>query len=141
MNHFIMGMQMPDLVWIDLHSLYKLSVKIKKDTTKIDNDIANDTNQTNKASTPEQCYLQILLLSLAEPTGLMQKEILLVYGFIETIVSLVSLKNRPISGLPIQCIILTDEDQPPPFELNPQNNSAALCLDFTKVSRAFKQNG
>ena len=29
-SHFIMGMPIPDWVWIDLHSLYNLSVKIKK---------------------------------------------------------------------------------------------------------------
>ncbi|MGZ8161370.1 MAG: hypothetical protein ACXWTT_00720 [Methylobacter sp.] len=138
-SHFIMGMPVPDWVWIDLHSLYKLSVKIKKDATKIDNDVANDINQANKTSTPEECYLQILLLSLADPTGLMQKEILLVYGFIETIVSLVSLKKIPISVLSMQCIISTDEDKPPHFELNPQNDSAARYLDFTKALKAFTQ--
>lgn len=134
-SHFIMGMPVPDWVWIDLHSLYKLSVKIKKDTTKI----ANDINQANKTSTPEECYLQILLLSLADPTGLMQKEIPLVYGFIETIVSLVSLKNMAISGLQIQCIISTDEDKAPHFELNTKNDLSALYLDFTGLIKAFTQ--
>ncbi|MDD5580880.1 MAG: hypothetical protein PHY16_16590 [Methylobacter sp.] len=134
-SHFIMGMPVPDWVWIDLHSLYKLSVKIKKDTTKI----ANDINQANKTSTPEECYLQILLLSLANPIGLMQKEIPLVYGFIETLISLVSLKNTAMSGLQMQCLISIDEDKPPHFELNAKNDSTALYLDFSGLIKAFKQ--
>ena len=45
-SHFIMGMPIPDWVWIDLHSLYNLSVTIKNSTTKVSNDI----NSSNKAS-------------------------------------------------------------------------------------------
>jgi hypothetical protein len=136
-SHFIMGMPIPDWVWIDLHSLYNLSVKIKSDTTKINNDIS----QSNKASSPEECYRQILLLSLADPTGLMQKEILLVYGFIETIGSLVSLKKEPVNGQQIQCIVLTDEDKAPHYQIeaSAKNDSAMLYLDFTKLFKAFKQ--
>jgi hypothetical protein len=138
-SHFIMGMPIPDWVWIDLHSLYNLSVAIKNSTTKV----GNDTGQSNKASNPEDCYRQILLLSLADPTGLMQKELLLVYSFIETIGSLVSLKKEPVSGQQIQCVVLTDEDKAPhyQFEANTKNDSAALYLDFTKLFKAFKQKG
>ena len=129
-SHFIMGMPIPDWVWIDLHSLYSLSVKIKNDATKV-----------NKASSPEECYRQILLLSLADPTGLMQKEILLVYGFIETIGSLVGLKKEPVNGQKIQCIVLTDEDKAPHYQIeaNAKNDSAMRYLDFTKLLKAFKQ--
>jgi len=136
-SHFIMGMPIPDWVWIDLHSLYNLSVKIKNDTTKVSNDIS----QFNKASSPEECYRQILLLSLADPTGLMQKEILLVYGFIETIGSLVGLKKEPVNGQQIQCIVLTDEDKGPHYQIeaSAKNDSAMLYLDFTKLFKAFKQ--
>jgi len=135
-SHFIMGMAIPDWVWIDLHSLYKLSVKIKKDTTKV----ANDMNQANKTSTPEECYRQILLLSLADPTGLMQKEIPLVYSFIETIGSLVSLKAEPIAGQQRQCLILTDEDRSPQYvEANAKADTAVLYMDLTKLLKAFEQ--
>jgi len=138
-SHFIMGMPIPDWVWIDLHSLYSLSVKIKNSTTKV----ANDISQSNKASSPEDCYRQILLLSLADPTGLMQKELLLVYSFIETIGSLVSLKKEPVNGQQIQCIILTDEDKAPhcQFETIAKNDSATLYLDFSKLFKAFTQKG
>lgn len=138
-SHFIMGMPIPDWVWIDLHSLYNLSVTIKNSTTKV----ANDISQSNKASSPEECYRQILLLSLADPTGLMQKEILLVYGFIETIGSLVSLKKEPVSGQQIQSIVLTDEDKSPlhQFEASAKNDSATLYLDFSKLFKVFRQKG
>jgi hypothetical protein len=136
-SHFIMGMPIPDWVWIDLHSLYSLSVKIKNDTTKVPNGV----DQSNKASSPEDCYRQILLLSLADPTGLMQKEILLVYGFIETIGFLVALKKEPMSGQQMQCVVLTDEDKAPhfQFEASAKNDPAILYLDFTKLFNALKQ--
>jgi hypothetical protein len=132
-----MGMPIPDWVWIDLHSLYNLSVKIKHSTTKV----ANDLSQSNKVSSPEDCYRQILLLSLADPTGLMQKELLLVYSFIETIGSLVSLKKEPVNGQQIQCIVLMDEDKAPhcQVETSAKNDSAILYLDLTKLFKAFKQ--
>ncbi|TRW94767.1 hypothetical protein [Candidatus Methylobacter oryzae] len=136
-SHFIMGMPIPDWVWIDLHSLYSLSVKIKNSTTKV----ANDSGQSNKASSPEDCYRQILLLSLADPTGLMQKELLLVYSFIETIGSLVGLKKEPVNGQQIQCVVFVDEDKAPhcQFEVNAKNDAATLYLDLTKLFKAFKQ--
>jgi hypothetical protein len=134
-SHFIMGMPVPDWIWLDLHSFYKLSVKIKKDTTRI----ADNSNRFNKKSSPDECYKQILLLSLADPTGLMQKEILLVYSFIETIVSLVGLKSEPVYGQPNQCIILTDEDKPPHYQLevNTKRDSIALYVDFCQLSKAM----
>lgn len=135
-SHFLMGMPIPDWVWIDLHSLYKLSVKIKKDTTKVDNIFS----LTNKPSTPEDCYRQILLLSLANPTGLMQKEILLVYYFIESIGSLVTIKSEPVDNQAMQCVILTDEDQAPFYqvEVSTLTDSARLYLDLTKLYKAFE---
>ncbi|NOT11975.1 MAG: hypothetical protein HOP23_09110 [Methylococcaceae bacterium] len=130
-SHFLMGMPVPDWVWIDLHSLYRLSVKIKKDTAKVENDLF----QANKFSTPEDCYRQVLMLSLANPTGLMQKEILLVYSFIEVIGPFVTLKSEPISNQDRQCVVLTDEDQPPYFQSEADNSSdsSRLYLDFTKL--------
>lgn len=135
-SHFIMGMPVPDWVWLDLHSLYKLSVKIDKNTIKV----ANDVNQVNKASSAEECYLQILLLSLVEPTGLMQKEILLVDSFIETICSLVSLKTSPVYGSPFQCVVFTDEDKPPLYQSGVTNKKdpSVLYIDFSKVQKLFE---
>ncbi len=135
-SHFIMGMPIPDWVWMDLHSLYKLSVKIEKNAIKI----ANDVNQSNKTSSSEDCYLQILLLSLVDPTGLMQKEILLVDNFIETISSLVSLKSTPVYDSPLQCVVFTDEDKPPVYQsgVMAKKDSSVLYMDFSKLQKVFE---
>lgn len=143
-SYFIMGMPVPDWIWMDLHSLYKLSVKIKKNGTQVP---LNDPAQVHKTSTPEECYLQIILLSLADPTGLMQKEIKLVYGFIQSIGPLISLKQKPVANQSEQCLILTDGDKPPCFEMqmDPVNkeadetSSAILYIDFTGLYQAFEQ--
>ncbi|MEQ1621600.1 MAG: hypothetical protein ABL919_09350 [Methylococcales bacterium] len=129
-THYIMGQNVPDWVWIDLHSLYRLSVKSKKDTTKV----ANDAGQLNKASSPEECYLQILLLSLADPAGLMQKEIFMVFRFIETLVELASFKTEPVIHHQRQVIIQTDEDLPPFFDSQADKaDNTRLYLDLVKI--------
>lgn len=135
-SHFIMGIPIPDWVWLDLHSLYKLSVKIEKSAIKV----ANNQNQTTKASSAEDCYLQILLLSLVDPTGLMQKEILLVDSFIETIGSLVSLKPTPVTGHALQCVVFTDEDKPPLYQSGgvSKRDSSILHIDFSKLQKIFE---
>lgn len=136
-SHFIMGMPIPDWVWLDLHSLYQLSIKIKKDTVKVDNNI----NHLLKVSSAEDCYFQILLLGLADPTGLMQKEILLVYHFIEIIATLVSLKATAIPKQAVQCIVLIDEDSSPYFQFEgaPKTDSTVRYVDFSKLQLAFEQ--
>ncbi|MDO9105578.1 MAG: hypothetical protein Q7U57_11535 [Methylovulum sp.] len=137
-SFFMMGMPIPDWLWMDVHSLYKLSVKIKKNTTQI---AVNEASHCNKTSSPKECYVQIVLLSLADPAGLMQKEIKLVYDFAETIKSLVSFKKEAVSGQPVQCVILTDEDKPPHFQSGSDIDvdSAKLYIDFTKLYQAFEQ--
>ncbi|MDD5276698.1 MAG: hypothetical protein PHR16_11530 [Methylovulum sp.] len=144
-SYFIMGMPIPDWIWMDLHSLYKLSVKIKKNNTQVP---LNDLVQNHKTtSTPEECYLQVILLSLADPTGLMQKEIKLVYDFIESISALVSLKSKPVANQALQCLILVGDDKPPYFETltNPVEKgadefpAAVLYIDFTQLYQAFDQ--
>lgn len=109
--------------------------KNKKNKTKV----VNEINQINKSSTPEECYQQILLLSLADPAGLMQREILLVYSFVETIASLVSLKKEPVLSQANQCIILADEDKPPHYQLEVSTkiDSIVLYMDFTNLYKAL----
>lgn len=136
-SHFIMGMPIPDWVWLDIHSLYQLSIKIKKDTIKVE----NNTGHSSKPSSPEECYFQILLLGLADPTGLMQKEILSVYNFIETVASLVSFKSTPVLKQAVQCMVLIDEDSAPFFQIEEasKTDSTLRYLDFTKLYQAFEQ--
>ncbi len=136
-SHFIMGLPIPDWVWIDLHSLYKLSVKLKKDDVKV----PDPTNHLNKASTPEECYRQVLLLCLSRPTGLMQKEIPLVYNFIENLFPLFNLNAHAIPGQAMQYAVMTDEDKPPfaQIEMNTARNSATIYLDFTRLYKALEK--
>jgi cyclic-di-GMP-binding protein len=136
-SHFIMGLPIPDWVWIDLHSLFKLSVKSKKDTVKV----PDSTNHINKASSPEECYRQVLLLCLCRTTGLMQKEIPLVYGFIETLFPSFNLSYQAIPGQTMQYAIMADEDKPPfaQSEMHTARDSATLYLDLTRLYKTFEK--
>jgi cyclic-di-GMP-binding protein len=136
-HHFIMKAPVPDWVWIDLHSLYKLSVKLGHQHAKI----VDHSKQPPKTRTPEGCYQQILLLSLAEPTGLAQKDIVLVYEFAEAVAALVSLKRVPVVNQNIQCMILMDEDKPPYFKTDVSNEreSSVLYLDFNRLYKFMDQ--
>lgn len=133
-SHYIMGLSVPDWVWIDIHSLYKLGVKLKKDTHKSLMALAG----SGKAMTIGDCYRQILLLGLAQPKGLMQKEVVEVFNFLESCCSLVNFSSRPVKNLPFQCVVLTDEDQDAHFVLGSDNlkaESSALYLDFLKFNK------
>ena len=136
-SHYIMGLPIPDWVWIDLHSLYKLSVKLKKDTVKA----PDSTNYFGKASSPEESYRQIVLLSLSMPTGLMQKEILQVYGFIESLYPFFNLSAQAIDAQQLQFVILTDEDKPPfiQMEMYTARDSSTLYLDLTRLYKALEK--
>jgi len=135
-SHFIMGMPVPDWVWIDLHSLFKLSLKLEKATVRA----PDPSNSINKASSPEECYRQILLLSLSRPTGLMQKEIFLTYHFIESLFPFFTISTAAIEGQRIQFVVLTDEDKPPftQLDLDTPHYSTTLYLDVTKLLKALE---
>ncbi|NOQ13695.1 MAG: hypothetical protein GQ583_04345, partial [Methyloprofundus sp.] len=68
-SQYIMNLPVQEWVWIDLHSLYKLGVKIKKESTKV----ADESCFINRSSSIQDSYKQIILLSLADPMGLMPK--------------------------------------------------------------------
>jgi len=131
-THFMMNTSVPDWIWIDLHSLYKLSIKVKKETTKV----SDETSSSGKTSA-QDCYKQILLLSLADPSGLMQKEFQLSYKFIEKVTHLVVIENTPVPGLQTQCIILMDEDSPPYFDTSGKaTDSATMFLNLGRLYKA-----
>lgn len=138
-TYLMMGMAVPNWIWMDLHSLYKLSVKIKKNTVHVP---SSHSGYSNKMSSPEIAYLQIILLSLADARGLMQKEIALVYDFIETIQALVAFKYQPIQEQVVQCVIFMDEDMPPLFladDTVSDLDSAKLYVDVTKLLALLAQ--
>ena len=135
-THYMMCLPIPDWVWIDLHSLYKLSVNLKKDTTKVPEDL----DRPSRTSTAEECYLQILLLSLTEPGGLMQREVQQVYSFLAKFCYLVRLEKKPITVQMLQCVVLVDEDAPPAFErTEKETDSGKLYLNFSELYKAINQ--
>ncbi|WP_394753393.1 hypothetical protein [Crenothrix sp.] len=113
-SHYIMKMSVPAWLWLDLHSLYKLSLKRNHIVTKI----VTHLNQYKKARSTEDCYKQILLMSLADPSGLNPKEILLVFKVAGSLAALVSLQSTHVIQQNSQCAIQTDEDEPPYFRTN-----------------------
>ncbi len=135
-THYMMFLSVPDWVWIDLHSLYKLSVKLKKEAVKV----SDVTGLTSKVTTIDNCYKQVLLLSLSDPSGLMQKEAQLVYGFIGVISRYIQIVDQAVSSQEVQCIILMDEDTGPYFERNEnQADSAIMYLNLLKLDKVLIQ--
>ncbi len=136
-SHYMLFLSIPDWIWIDLHSLYKLSVKEKKETSKV----PDESSLSGKPSSAEECYKQILLLSLSDTSGLMQKEIKQIYNFIGKISQYVEIEKYPVDNQYIQCVILTDEDKSPYFckQKNPTDNNAAKYLNLNKVYKALEQ--
>ncbi len=132
LTHFIVNKPVPEWIWIDLHSLYKFSKKLKKDTSKI----ADASNLSNKSSV-EDCYKQILLLSLADPSALMPREFAICYHFIEKMTPLISLEQQPVSGQTKQCLIQTDEDIPPFFGEAPAADiSTTYYINLTRLLKS-----
>lgn len=140
-SHYMMSTPIPDWIWIDLHSLYKLSVKLGKDAAKI----AEQGGLFGKGRTVEGCYKQILLLSLAYPSGLMQKEFLQVYQFAEKVSDLVDIEHKPIADQDVQCSIFTDEDLAPSFSptvtefSDKPADSSRIYLNLGKLFKLIKQ--
>jgi hypothetical protein len=135
-THYMMCLPVPDWVWIDLHSLYTLSVKVGKEATKVPDDL----DKPSRTSTPEESYLQILLLSLTEPGGLTQREVQQVYSFLGKFGYLARLEKKPIAVQMSQCSVLVDEDVPPAFERTEINTeSSKLYINFTDLYKAISQ--
>ena len=141
-SHHMMGLPIPDWIWLDLHSLYELTLDVKKDDALI---ALTDISYLNKSANPEDDYLRVVLLSLAEPSGLTPKEIKLTYDFITTIQPFVSIKKEPVKKQETQCVLFTGEDRSPRF-LSPDELEAAkndsksmFYVDFTSLYQAFAQ--
>lgn len=136
-THYMMNSPVPEWVWMDLHSLYSLSVKVKKNDTKVPDDL----DKPSKAYSAEESYVQILLLSLTEPGGLMQREVQQVYNFLGRFGSLAHLDKKPVAVQMSQCSVLVDEDIPPAFERTESaTDSAKLYINFTDLYKAMSQH-
>ncbi|NOQ36853.1 MAG: hypothetical protein GQ569_13325 [Methylococcaceae bacterium] len=135
-THYMMCLPVPDWVWIDLHSLYKLSVKVKKDATKVPDDL----DKPSRTSTAEESYMQVLLLSLTDPSGLMQKEISQLYSFLGKFAYLAHLEKKPVGVQMLQCVVLIDEDAPPEFEHEEKpSDSGKMYINFSDLYKTIGQ--
>ncbi len=135
-SHNLSYLPAPEWVWMDLHSLHRLCCKIKKATARV-----ADEQCILETSSPLDSYKQIILLSLTDTSGLMQKEMLQVYRFTEHMTGLIKITRHPVDSQKKQCIILQDEDRPPDF-LEPGKKMAGvamLYLDMSKLHNAIKQ--
>ncbi|NOQ64155.1 MAG: hypothetical protein GQ582_06560 [Methyloprofundus sp.] len=136
-SQYIMNLPVHEWVWIDLHSLYTLGVKIKKENAKV-TDISCIYNHT---STIQESYKQIILLNLANPLGLMPKEIVQVYRFAERLTGLMSFGSVPVGGMKKQCMIFQDEDQAAVFVRKEKeiHDDAILYINFGKLYRSLQK--
>ncbi len=136
-THYIMSLPIPEWVWIDLHSLYKLGLKIKKESTKV----ADESCLVTRSSSIQESYQQIILLSLAEPRGLMPREIPQVYVFTEVLSGLIAFNKQPIVGVERQCMIYQDEDREAAFDKqqNKEQEGGVLFIDFSQLNKVFLQ--
>jgi len=140
-THYMMCYPIPDWIWFDLHSLYKLAVKLGKEKNRV----GEQTGLFGRASCVEDAYKQILLLSLTFPSGLMQKEFQLVYDFIDRIGDLVSFEKKPVTEQFVQCVILMDEDLPPHFvdpermQQDSRSESARMYINLQKLHKITRQ--
>lgn len=121
----------PDWIWIDLHALYKLGETLNK----LNNKVSAEFNESVKTTTISESYRQILLLSLAMPNRLMQKEIAQVYQFLETISPYLSIETHAVPQQEAQCVLHLDDDKPPIFQTaTPASpDSSMRFVNFDKV--------
>ena len=140
-THYMMSYPVPEWIWFDLHSLHKLAVKLGKENSRV----SDQTGMFSKSSGVDESYKQILLLSLAYPFSLMQKEFQLVYQFIEQMSDVVSIEQKPVTDQAVQCVILMDEDLPPSFsaidnvEKDSRIESAKMYVNLSKLQKITKQ--
>lgn len=132
-----MRLATPDWVWIDLHSLYKLSIRLKNETTKI----ADGTTFLGKDTTPQKSYIEALLYSLADPSSLMPREMQQVLDLSHQISQFVQIEKQPLVSQNIQCVVLNEEDRKPYFSnASSQTDDSKIFLDLTKVYSALNQS-
>jgi len=135
-SQYIMSLPIPEWVWIDLHSLYKLGVKIKKETTKV----PDQSCLVNRRSSIQDSYKQCVLLSLSDPTGLMPKEVQQVYEFAELLSASIDFEHKKISNVRRQCLIFQDEDRTAFFTNQDKlvQSDAILYINLTKLNKIFQ---
>ncbi len=134
-SHYLLYIPAPSWVWLDIHSLYKLSVTQKKETTKVP-----DPASHRKITTIQQNYFKILLLYIADPHGLIQREIVLINRILDDYVSFVEIEDNDVDLQLNQCAVFLEEDKAPIWsERNKYTckDGSIKFINFTKLSKAF----
>lgn len=126
----------PDWIWIDLHSLYKLAETSGKQAVKV----AAEFNDTAKTTSIGDSYRQTLLFSLADPSRLMQKEVSQVYQFIELLSPYLQIEAQAVANQALQCVLRMDDDKPPFFQsgLVAGKDATIRYLNFDKLYKHLK---
>ena len=129
-TQYMMFLKIPDWIWIDLHSLYKLAVKLKKENSKVN----DESHLSAQIESIDDCYKQILLLSLSNPSGLMQREVKNIYHFIERLTAYIQIEKQSTKRNKKQCLLLMDEDIAPYFVNETETiDESADYLNFNKL--------
>lgn len=114
---YLLHIPTPDWIWLDIHSLYRLAEEKGKEAIKI----KENSKLFGSQATIALLYKQILLLCLADPYGMNQREILEIYYEISNWGSAANL----LTTVPTQdkglCVVYLDEDKPPVWEQSLDN--------------------
>jgi len=136
---YLLHIPTPDWIWLDIHALYRLAEKKGKESVKIKENSKLFGSQT----TIESTYKQILLLQLADPYGMSQREILEVYEEILQWEHAASLNQSITNDAQNMCVVYLDEDKPPVWEksFDDTEDSDSRFLLLATDSLVQKLNG
>ncbi|MCK5871738.1 MAG: hypothetical protein KAG26_02835 [Methylococcales bacterium] len=134
-SYYMIRIPIADWVWMDFHSLHKLSIQHKKNTVKVPDDL----DRPSDYSTATQSYLQILLLSLLDTNILTQDELQQIYNALNKLSAFPHLEEQPIITQALQCYIHIDEDTPPTFnEKDDESAFKHLYFNLTRLQKEIK---
>lgn len=109
--HYLLRLEEPDWIWLDLNSLYKSALQDKIQTTKF----TDPRLALKRKASIEETFIRILLLQMADPYSLTQAEIVYLYVMLEKWETLVKIKpyrsdaNDRTQGW----LVDLDKDKPP----------------------------
>lgn len=100
------GEPYPSMIWLDIHSLYAMSLKlgINGEQILIDN---------KEGPCIGFLYNRIILFSLLDFSALLPREIFTSYSIVGEVSELIKIIDNPVYGKKNQCVIVVDEDVAP----------------------------
>lgn len=132
--HRYLYLSIPDWIWIDLHTMYSLSVKAGKSKVKV----SEDAGSIIKQSSSQDRYIQVLLFDLVDTSVLLQPEMKACWELIQQLSHLVSVGDLPVANTDVQCVISTEEDKGASFgSLGNNSDGSEWFLDLGKFNKAL----